>query len=427
MKSISRRDFLKLSAGAATSLTLLNACSPQTVVTTGRAIKLGYISPRTGALSGFGEADDFVLKSVREILAKGLVMGQTTHPVEIVTRDSKSDVAQAAAMANELITQEKIDLMVVGFTPDTTNPVSDQCETQGVPCLSSLAPWQPWYFRSPNVAASGYKWTYHFFWGLEDIIAVFLNLWDSIETNKVVGALWPNDSDGLAWSDPDLGFPTPLIARGFKVIDPGRYENLTSDFTPQITKFKEAGVEIVSGVMIPPDLVTFLAQAKQQGFKPKAVTVGKAALFPSAVAAIADNQGDGLTTEIWWSNTHPFKSSLTGVSAADLAAAYEKDTSRQWTQPLGFAHAMFEVAIDVLKRTTDIEDKTKIVAALKATQLDTIVGPIAWGSGPTPNVAKTPLIGGQWGPGKTFPWELTATSNATATNIPVSGTTRVRP
>jgi len=56
-----------------------------------------------------------------------------------------------------------------------------------------------------------------------------------------------------------------------------------------------------------------------------------------------------------------------------------------------------------------------------ATNLDTIVGPIAWGKGPVKNVAKTPLVGGQWVKGKKFKFDLVIVNNVAATNIPVGG------
>ena len=46
-------------------------------------------------------------------------------------------------------------------------------------------------------------------------------------------------------------------------------------------KFKAAGCEIVSGVMIPPDFVNFWKQVHQQGYQPKVCTMPKALLFPS--------------------------------------------------------------------------------------------------------------------------------------------------
>ena len=139
---------------------------------------------------------------------------------------------------------------------------------------------------------------------------------------------------------------------GFTLTDPGRFQNGTQDFSAQIAAFKKANVEIVTGVVIPPDAKTFLTQARQQGFKPKVVTLGKALLFPGAIEALGE-LGDGLTTEVWWSPSHPFTSSLTKQSAKALADAYEAGTKKQWTQPIGFAHALFEVAADALKRAQE--------------------------------------------------------------------------
>ena len=141
---------------------------------------------------------------------------------------------------------------------------------------------------------------------------------------------------------------------GYKLIDPGRYQNLTDDFSAQITAFKNAGAEIVTGVVLPPDFTTFWNQANQQGFKPKAVVVGKALLFPVAVEALGE-AGNNLSSEVWWSPNHPFKSSLTGQSAGELAAGFEQATGRQWTQPIGFIHSLFEVAVDVMKRAARSE------------------------------------------------------------------------
>ena len=281
-------------------------------------------------------------------MGSGLSIRGQSFPVEVLVRDSQSDPNRAAEVASRLILSDKVDLMLVASTPETTNPVSDQCEANGTPCISSVCPWQPWFFGRGGKPETGFKSTYHFFWGLEDIIGVFVDMWNTLPTNKVVGALWPNDGDGNAWGDPQRGFPPALASAGYKLVDPGRYPNLSDDFSAQISTFKKEKVEIVTGVPIPPDWTTFWKQAAQQGFKPKIATVGKALLFPRSVEALGD-LGDGMSTEVWWTPRYPFKSSLTGASAAELAAAYTKETKKQWTQPLGFSHALFEVAFDVVQ------------------------------------------------------------------------------
>ena len=129
-------------------------------------------------------------------------------------------------------------------------------------------------------------------------------MWGQLETNKTVGGLFPNDGDGNAWGDPKVGFPPVLNERGYTLTDPGRYQNLTDDFSAQITAFKNANAEIVTGVVIPPDFTTFWTQANQQGFKPKVARVGKAMLFPVAVEALGET-GNNLSSEVWWTPTHP--------------------------------------------------------------------------------------------------------------------------
>ena len=384
-----------------------------------KSFKLGYVSPQTGPLAPFGEADSFVLAQVRETFKSGVKIGAGSVPVEIVVKDSQSNPNRAAEVAADLINKDKVDLMLVASTPETTNPVSDQCEVNEVPCLSSVAPWQPWFFARGGKPDAGFKYTYHFFWGLEDIIA-FTNMWGEVATDKVVGGLYPNDGDGNAWGDKERGFPPVLAKRGYKLVDPGRYQDLTDNFSAQIGAFKEAKAEIVTGVVIPPDWTTFWTQAIQQGFKPRIASVGKALLFPSAIEALGD-KGQNLSSEVWWSPSHPFKSSLTGQSTKQLADAYTAATKKQWTQPIGFAHALFEVAADVMKRSHGPGERAAMLDSLTKANLETIVGPLAWGKGPVKNVAKTPLVGGQWRRGGAFKYDLVITSNETALNIPAGG------
>lgn len=385
-----------------------------------KAIKIGMVSPKTGPLAGFGEADAFVIEQVNKILKPGLAVGGKTYPVEIISKDSQSTSTRASEVASELILHDKVDLILGQAAPDTTNPVADQAEVNEVPCVTTNCPWQPYFFGRNGDPKKGFNWTYHFFWGLEDVIASYLPLWDSVSTNEVVGGLFPNDADGNAWGDPQHGLPPELTKAGYKLLDPGRYQVMNNDFTSQISAFKSAGAEIVVGNMIPPDFATFWSQAAQQGFHPKIVTIGKALLFPSVVASLGP-RGNGLTTEIWWTPTFPFKSGLTGQSARELTDAYVAATKRPWTQPIGYEHALFEVAIDVLKRTKTVDPKS-ILAAITATDYHSIVGPVKWAGQPVKNVSKTPLVAGQW-QRKGSEFELVITENKSAPEIPVGGKT----
>jgi len=422
-EGLDRREFLRragLAGSAVLAPGLLAACGSQDATTTaagaGDGLKIGYVTPRTGPLAPFGEADDFVLRGVRESFRGGLRTRTGVRPVEIVVKDSQSSPDRAGAVAGDLILRDRVDLVLVSSTPETTNPVSDQCELNGVPCISTVAPWQSWFLGRGGDLERGFRSTYHFFWGLEDLIAVYTDMWGQIRTNRSVGALWPNDSDGAAFAAAETGFPSALRSGGYDLVDPGRYENATNDFSAQISRYRSGDAEILTGVPIPPDFTNFYKQAAQQGYRPRAVTIAKAILFPSAVEALGEI-GDGVSTEVWWSPEHPFRSSITGDDARTVAAAYTTATRRQWTQPIGFAHALFEVARDVLGRAANPKDRQAVARAIGETDLETIVGRVAFRGGPAPNVAKTPLTGGQWrrrGDG----FDLVIVSNREARAIP---------
>ena len=415
---ITRRTALKGAAAAGLAAAAGGLAAP--AYARRKPLKIGFVTPKTGSLAIFAEPDAFTLSRFSAALKDGLeVSGGGRHPVEFIVKDSQSSSNRAATVAQELIFNDEVHLLTATATPDTTNPVADQAEVNGTPCVTNDTPWQPHFFGRRGDPKVGFEYTYHFFWGLEDIISVFLGMADKVATNKVMGALWPNDPDGNGWAHPEFGFPPVLESRGYSLVDPGRFQNLTDDFSSQIAAFKAAGVEVVSGVMIPPDFTTFWTQAAQQGFRPKAATVAKATEFPQAVAGLGE-RAEGLSVELWWSPHHPFSSSFTGQSSAELAADYEGASGRPWTMPLGFKHSLFEVALDALRRSEDPTDPDATAAAIKATKLDTVVGTIDFSAGPVPNVAKTPLVGSQWRVRDGKP-ELEIVENGDHPHIPLTG------
>jgi branched-chain amino acid transport system substrate-binding protein len=408
------------SASSAAAEPAASAAASTDAAPTG-TIKVGFVSAETGPLAGFGEADKFVVDQMGAYFAENpIVAGGTSYNVEIIQKDAESDSKRAAEVAGELINTDGVDVILVHGTPEMVNPVSDQCEANQVPCISSDAPWQPYFIGRGGIPGeTSFDWTYHFFWGLEDIAAVYQDMWNQVDTNKKVAGFFPNDPDGQAWSE---NLPGMVEANGYTINNPGLHTNLSQDYSSQISAFKKNKDEILMGVPLPPDFTTFWKQAKQQGFNPKIATIGKALLFPSSIEALGDI-GENLGTEVWWSSTSPFKSSLTGMSAAEYTQAYTDATSKQWTQPLGFSEALFEVMAAAVIAAGG-PDKQGIVDAMKTMTVSTIVGDLDWTTGPVPNVAKTPLTGGQWRKtdGGAFPWDLVIVSNSIAPMVPTGGT-----
>ncbi len=402
-----RRSLLKgLGAGVAASA--LGAPMIARAQSAG-TIKIGFVTPATGPLALFGETDGWSVGKIQELLKDGLQTASGTYDVEILVRDGQSDPNRAAEVAGDLILNEEVHLIVPASTTDTVSPVADQAELYECPCVSTGAPWQAIIFPRGG-AENPFKWTYHFFWGLDEALNTFVGLWDSLETNKKVGMLFPQNADGETWGNNDYGLPVPTQKAGYEITVPGFFQPRTNDYSAQITAFKEAGCDIVGGITYPDDFKTFVNQCAQQGYKPKAMTVAAALLFPGGIEALGP-LGDGMSSEVWWTPAFPFKSTLTGQVSRDIADAWEAEQGRQWTQPLGYSHAIWEVAIDILKRSTNPLDRTANRDAMVATNLDTLIGNVNFSAGPHPNVSTTPIFGGQWVKGEKWPYDLKIVDN----------------
>ncbi|MFT4002989.1 MAG: ABC transporter substrate-binding protein [Rhizobium sp.] len=415
---LSRRGFMTAAAAGTTALAL----GGRAAFAAGETLKVGFISPRTGPLGGFGETDGYVLELARKALADGLQAGGKTWKVEILDRDTQSDPSRAGQLAKDLINNEAIDLMLVVSTPETINPVADACEAAGVPCLSTVMPWEAWYFgrgAKPG-APSPFKWTYHFGFGVGEFLKTYISQWNLIETNKKVGVMYPNDADGNAIR---ANLAPALAKAGFTIVDPGAYETGTTDFSSQIALFRQEGVEIFNSFPIPPDFAAFWRQAAQQGLiqQIKICQVAKTGLFPSDIEALGD-LGMNIASAAYWHKAFPYKSSLTGISGPELADGYEAASGKQWTQQLGASLSLLDAGFDVLKAASDVKSKEAVAKAMSTLKTTTIAGKVDFTTGPVANVSPGPIIGTQWvkaPAGSKFALDYVVTEHATDPNVPV--------
>jgi len=400
-KGISRRELLKRAGIGAGGLAVSGVAAPQVLAGTRASrddttLKIGFVSPLTGPASGFGEPDPYVLGLAKKALASGLTIGGTNYTVEIVNKDSQSTPSVAAQVANDLIHTENVDLMLTTSTPETVNPVSDACEAATVPCISTVVPWEAWYFgrgAKPG-KPSPFRFTYHFCFGGQNFFDTYTHLWPQVKTNKVVGVMWPNDADGNAIRA-TLG--PALEKAGYKIVDPGAYQDGTNDYTAQITKFKQAGIQIFNTFPIPPDFATFWRQAAQQGLTKqiRIAQIAKTGLFASQVDALG-SLGVNLASGAYWGPTWPYHSPLTAITNKQLAAGYTAQTKKQWNQQMGPSLALFDVGVAALKAAGNPKDKSLVANAMKTMSVMTPVGHLDWTKGPVPNVVQTPIPGGQW-------------------------------
>jgi branched-chain amino acid transport system substrate-binding protein len=420
--SLSRRSFLGAAGAlgavgvAGCSSALKSASTPASGSTgPGGTIKIGFISPQTGQLSVFTQSNSYVLSQVREALAQGLTIGGKKYSVQIIAQDSQSSSARAATVAAQLVEQDGVDFLLATATPETVIPVSAQAEASGVPCLLTICPWEQWYYDSAG-AAKTFKYSYMYFLGTQEETSLFASVWQQAATNHVIGGLWPDDVDGAGFQK----YVTKTAqGHGWKVVPSGGYADGTSDFASIIAKFKSNDVQILHAVPIPPDFITFWRQAHQNGFAPKIASISKALLFPSAADALG-SLVTNVMSPLWWTPQFPYRSSLDGTTASAFAASYKTSTGNEWTQPMGFNYAIFEIAVAALKAAGNPKDAAAVASALGTLKGQAITGDYDFTAGPVPHVSQVPELLAQWRK-VSGSYQLVVINNSLLPAVPVAG------
>jgi branched-chain amino acid transport system substrate-binding protein len=461
-KAVSRRQFLKMAgvAGAAVGVGaglggLLAACGGEEETTTsstgaettattaggtettaggetttsvaaeaeeGGEIKAAYVIPVTGAMAAFGAAGQWQLDWFNNNTWKDGVIGGDGKKYKITAKiyDSQSDSNRSSQVTSDAILNDGV--MLVGASSSAANviPVASMADSLECPGIHYDVPGDAWADAQKEAP---FKWNWCSWWVGKDLVANFVKMWELVPTNKVVGALWVNDADGMVFAN---ALPGLFQELGYTLVDPGRFEVGTEDFTAIIGQFKKEGVELVCGMANPAEFTNYVKQCAQQSFKPKITTCAKALLFPSAIDALGD-LGDGMTVEAWYHPKYAYKSDVTGMTAQQYCDDFEATTGQQWTAPICFI-GTFELWTDVIRRAKNPMDKNSIVEAIKGTKVTLTGGPVDWTVNPEPkfnipNFCSKPLAGGQWikdpsGKHK-YAQELVA-SEQDPTNIPVT-------
>ncbi|MBT2442826.1 ABC transporter substrate-binding protein [Streptomyces sp. ISL-36] len=385
-----------------------------------RVLTVGVAVARSGRLANLGDPLAFAMTLLGPKLA---TLGPSGYRIRLASRDSRSCAEGARQAVRELVRDENATIILTLAGTEVLPAVADACEAIGVPCLSSTFPWQVYYYGRGADDDRPFDWTYHFCWGLNDIADTFADLWEQVNgAPHTVGCLW-NDGPQGEWSrHPRHGFAPAARARGHRLLEPAPYREPATGLDAHVTAFRDAEVGIVTSAATGQDLALFRARAAGSGWQPRLITCSRWLAYPPSVTSTGRQPAQAdVATLAYWTPAHPYASSLDGMTAAELAEAYEQETGRQWLQPLGLAYALLEVAAHALTTADEPTDRRSVATALGKSRLETIAGVLDWTAGPVPNIATVPLAGGQWQRGARHDFELTVVTSGQVDGLPVGG------
>jgi branched-chain amino acid transport system substrate-binding protein len=413
--------------GANTSSSSSSSSSSSGAASAG-SITIGWIHPLTGGLAGFGAADNFVISKITQTTPykSGFKIGGKTYDVTIKSYDTQSSPARAGQLAQQAINADHVDMLLASSTPETVNAVASQAETLGTPLICSNIPWEPWYINlggNPQKPTLKPKYVVMYFLGAEHLVECFIPMWNRIHsqlnTNKLVAAAFPNDSDGNAFR---AVFPPIAKSAGYTIVLSSPYTDGTTNYSSMISQFKSSGADFFTNVPLPPDFATMWKQAVQQGFKPKLATVAKVLLFPTDAYALG-SLVNNVATDTWWVPSMPWTSSFTGETCQQMANDYEASPGGgQWNANIS-NYSLFEAAHAAFTSVSDPHDKAEVANAIHNVNIMALAGPLDWTSSkaPAPGVVITPPVGIQWQTGTKYPLEAKVVDNTLLPQVALTG------
>ena len=297
------------------------------------------------------------------------------------------------------------------------------CETQGVPCLSTVVPWQAWYFGRQADPANPvpFKFTTMFFFGVEAFGGCFVPMWNRIPTNKVVGGMFPNDPDGNAFRD---AWPAIIKDAGYTCVDGGAYTDGTTDYTSMISQVQVSkDCEIFINAPLPPGLQHVLEAGGPAGLQAEARHRGEGAAVPGGHRG-ARRPGQQHRHRPVVGPDHAVQVVADRRDGQELADAYQSDSGKQWLQTLGSTYSLFEVAQVALTAVERPARQEAVAAELQKVSYDGMSGPLDFTKGP-----RRPGIGDRSHPGRrpveararSYPWEMVVVDNSLNPDVPIGG------
>lgn len=399
-----------------TLLVSLTACGSKEAGS--ETIKIGLVNPMTGPLAGNGEGCDWVVKYFLNYANEHPIkVDGREKKLEVIVYDSGSDQNKCTEMAQKLIEEDHVDLIIAIQTPNTVIPVAQVAERYGVPCIATQAPVDP-------VAASldEYKWTFNSFYTLDQVYesqrAVWMLAGHKPGSGAKVGLLFANDADGTAWHDL---FVRRLGEDGYTCVDPGQYPSGTTDFTNLASKFKAEDIDVIAGTNIPPDFINSYNAIISAGVRVDCITMGKCCLLNSDVEALGD-LADGIGTQVWYASSFPFTSELTGVSCAKIEEDYSKDhDGRPMPQPAAFTYEALELSYHTFVKAGTTK-REAVRDAIGSLDVMTLIGQVKYDQKMKGlRFAYTPLTAGQWQRDEKGGLVLKVIDNSLYPEIPLTG------
>lgn len=345
----------------------------------GAAIKLGHISPLSGPNAYIGESITKGVKlAVKEANAEGGLPGGAT--LDLLVGDDRGTTAEAVALAQKYINDDKVAALVGPFTSATAIAVKDVAHKANVPMASTGAAADSitekdvdWYFRP------------HMYNGLQS--SQFAKYIVQTLNKKKLGIIFENNDWGKGL---DSSMSKLFTSLGAEIVAREGFNSGSTDFSSSLTKIKAKNPDGLIAIALITEAAIIARQANELGIKGDDI-IGLGGWDQDKLYELVGPAANGIKFMMWYAPEHP------EIKAAKaFAEAYQKEYN---AVPDSFAAQGYTAAKSVILaiRKAAGADRKAIRDALEKTDFESPIGRITFG--PDHN-ARASVFMAQWKDGK---------------------------
>jgi len=344
-----------------------------------QTITLGASVQETGSLANTGryyrDGYEFAVQKINE--RGGVKVGGERYKLALKIFDNQSDVNLSVRQYTQLLTQDKVNLLLGPFASDYALADSSVAEKYEVPMIEGGG-------ASDQIFSRGYK---YIFGTLPVASRYFESTVEALAKldpkPKTVALLYADDAFDVAVAK---GARDQLQNGGFKITQDERYSSNTSDFSSLISQIKSSAPDAVLVAGHETEVLNFIRQAKSLDFSPKlyAFTVGvPTADFRHALGHDA-NYAFGMTS---WLPSASLKDDYFS-NAESFAAEYKKQFGYDPDYHAASAVADVEALVKAIEAAGTLDPK-KVRDAIARVDFDSLYGRIQFNAAGQINLPQT--------------------------------------
>jgi branched-chain amino acid transport system substrate-binding protein len=325
-------------------------------------IRIGVLYPLTGGGAVYGvPAMEGHQLAIEELNAKGGIMGRKIQSIE---RDDKLNPASASSTMKELITKDKVDIVLGGLASSVGLAMGEVSKQEKVVYISTIP---------KSIQLTTDKLHKYLFRTASNTDIEGDTMAQLVERYKLK-KLCHLELDYAYGNDLEAGIlkALPKRAPDAKVVLTLKPKLGATDFNPFIPQVMAAGCDGVISGLWGPHFVSWVKQAKPLGFfdKIKWISggeIGSHEIAGELKAEYPDNVISN-TYELWYHGNDPSHAAF----HAALAKKLKTEETPQWAM-LGYIGVMYAAAAMEKAKSTDPD---KVAAALEGLTIPTPVGPL---------------------------------------------------